>query len=126
MIIAQMRAAIRCSTRITLRITVASTLAALTFLSLSNASFAIGESSRMVASAARIAGNEARTRVVIDFAEEPEFEVHYLDSPERIVVDLPSTDFAFPAKDLEAAGLFRDVRFGTMDEGRARIVLTAK
>jgi N-acetylmuramoyl-L-alanine amidase len=126
MIIAQMRAAIRCSTRITLRITVASTLAALTFLSASNASFAIGESSRMVASAARIAGNEARTRVVIDFAEEPEFEVHYLDSPERIVVDLPSTDFAFPAKDLEAAGLFRDVRFGTMDEGRARIVLTAK
>lgn len=126
MIIAQMRAAIRCSTRITLRITLAATLTAVTFFSVSNAAFAIGESSRMVASAARIAGNEARTRVVIDFAEEPEFEVHYLDSPERIVVDLPSTDFAFPAKDLEAAGLFRDVRFGTMDEGRARIVLTAK
>lgn len=126
MIIAQMRAAIRCSTRITLRITIAATLTAVTFFSVPNAAFAIGESSRMVASAARIAGNEARTRVVIDFAEEPEFEVHYLDSPERIVVDLPSTDFAFPAKDLEAAGLFRDVRFGTMDEGRARIVLTAK
>lgn len=126
MIIAQMRAAIRCSTRITLRITLAVTLTAVTFFSVPNAAFAIGESSRMVASAARIAGNEARTRVVIDFAEEPEFEVHYLDSPERIVVDLPSTDFAFPAKDLEAAGLFRDVRFGTMDEGRARIVLTAK
>ncbi|MDO5895253.1 MULTISPECIES: N-acetylmuramoyl-L-alanine amidase [unclassified Agrobacterium] len=126
MIIAQMRAAIRCSTRITLRITLAATLTAVTFFSVPNAAFAIGESSRMVASAARIAGNEARTRVVIDFAEEPEFEVHYLDSPERIVVDLPSTDFAFPAKDLEAAGLFRDVRFGTMDEGRARIVLTAK
>ncbi|MBD9386691.1 N-acetylmuramoyl-L-alanine amidase [Agrobacterium sp. AGB01] len=121
-----MRAAIRCSTRITLRITLAATLTAVTFFSVPNAAFAIGESSRMVASAARIAGNEARTRVVIDFAEEPEFEVHYLDSPERIVVDLPSTDFAFPAKDLEAAGLFRDVRFGTMDEGRARIVLTAK
>ncbi|MCS4241477.1 N-acetylmuramoyl-L-alanine amidase [Rhizobium sp. BIGb0125] len=126
MIIAQMRAAIRCSTRITLRITIAATLTAVTFFSVPSAAFAIGESSRMVASAARIAGNEARTRVVIDFAEEPEFEVHYLDSPERIVVDLPSTDFAFPAKDLEAAGLFRDVRFGTMDEGRARIVLTAK
>jgi N-acetylmuramoyl-L-alanine amidase len=126
MIIAQMRAAIRCSTRITLRITLAATLTAVTFFSVPNAAFAIGESSRMVASAARIAGNEARTRVVIDFAEEPEFEVHYLDSPERIVVDLPSTDFAFPAKNLEAAGLFRDVRFGTMDEGRARIVLTAK
>lgn len=126
MIIAQMRAAIRCSMRITLRITLAATLTAVTFFSVPNAALAIGESSRMVASAARIAGNEARTRVVIDFAEEPEFEVHYLDSPERIVVDLPSTDFAFPAKDLEAAGLFRDVRFGTMDEGRARIVLTAK
>lgn len=126
MIIAQMRAAIRRSTRMTLRITLASTLAAATFLSVPDTSFAIGDGSRMVASAARIAGNEARTRVVIDFAEEPEFEVHYLDSPERIVVDLPSTNFAFPASDLEAAGLFRDVRFGTMDEGRARIVLTAK
>lgn len=126
MIIAQMRKAIRCSTRITVRITFAFTFTVLSCLSLPNAAFAVGEGARLVASAARIAGTEARTRIVIDFAEEPEFEVHYLDSPERIVVDLPSTDFAFPASDLAAAGLFRDVRFGTMDEGRARIVLTAK
>ena len=79
-----------------------------------------------VANAARIIGDEARTRIVLDFNAEPEFEVHYLDSPARIVVDLPAVSFAFPAKDLKATGLFSDVRFGSMGEGSARLVLTAK
>ncbi|WP_407816218.1 hypothetical protein, partial [Staphylococcus aureus] len=35
----------------------------------------------LVAHQARIIGDEARTRIVLDFAEEPEFDVHYLDSP---------------------------------------------
>lgn len=43
----------------------------------------------LVAHQARIIGDEARTRIVLDFAEEPEFDVHYLDSPARIVVDFP-------------------------------------
>ncbi len=51
---------------------------------------------QLVANAARIIGDEARTRVVLDFNAEPEFEVHYLDSPARIVVDLPAVSFAFP------------------------------
>jgi N-acetylmuramoyl-L-alanine amidase len=81
---------------------------------------------QLLAHTARIIGDEARTRVVIDFEEEPEFDIHYLDNPARVVIDLPSTVFAFPAKDLSATGLFKDVRFGTMGEGSARIVLTAK
>jgi N-acetylmuramoyl-L-alanine amidase len=80
----------------------------------------------LVASSARIIGDEARTRVVMDFNEEPEFEVHYLDSPVRIVVDFPAVGFSFPTRDLAPTGLFSDIRFGSMGEGSARLVLTAK
>ncbi|HEV7435740.1 MAG TPA: N-acetylmuramoyl-L-alanine amidase [Pseudorhizobium sp.] len=75
---------------------------------------------------ARIAGDEARTRIVVDFDEKPDFSVHYVASPERVIVDLPATAFGFPKEDLSARGLFTDIRYGTMDESSARIVLTAK
>lgn len=81
---------------------------------------------RLLAHSARIIGDEARTRIVMDFNEEPEFDVHYLDGPTRIVVDFPAVDFAFPTKDLAPTGLFSDIRFGNMGEGNARLVLTAK
>ena len=45
----------------------------------------------LVAHQARIIGDEARTRIVLDFAEEPEFDVHYLDSPARIVRFISAT-----------------------------------
>ncbi|MCJ8518962.1 N-acetylmuramoyl-L-alanine amidase [Pseudorhizobium tarimense] len=80
----------------------------------------------LLAYAARIAGDEARTRIVIDFEEKPEFSVHYVAAPERVVVDLPATAFGFKQEDLSARGLFKDIRYGTMDESSARIVLTAK
>lgn len=79
----------------------------------------------VLAFAARIAGDSARTRVVIDFEQKPEFAVHYIGSPERIVIDLQATAFGFPAEDLVARGLFKDIRYGAMDETSARIVLTA-
>ncbi|MBO0129515.1 N-acetylmuramoyl-L-alanine amidase [Agrobacterium burrii] len=80
----------------------------------------------LIVNQARIIGDEARTRIVLDFAEEPEFDVHYLDSPARIVVDFPAVNFAFPASDLKPTGLFSDIRFGSMGQNSARIVLTAK
>ena len=80
----------------------------------------------LLAFAARIAGDEARTRIVIDFEQKPEFSVHYVDAPERVVVDLPATAFGFPEEDLAARGLFKDIRYGAMDGTSARLVLTAK
>ncbi len=80
----------------------------------------------LVATKARIIGDEARTRIVMEFNQEPEFEVHYLDSPARIVVDFPAVGFSFPTSDLAPTGLFSDIRFGSMGEGSARLVLTAK
>jgi N-acetylmuramoyl-L-alanine amidase len=79
----------------------------------------------LLAFAARIAGDEARTRIVIDFEERPEFSIHYVAAPARVVVDLPATAFGFPQEDLAARGLFSDIRFGAMDDTSARIVLTA-
>ncbi len=73
----------------------------------------------LLAYGARIIGDDARTRIVIDFDREPRFSVHYIANPERIVVDLPATAFGFPGKDLAAHGLFKDIRYGKMDEESA-------
>lgn len=78
----------------------------------------------LLAFSARIAGDDARTRIVIDFDGRPEFSVHYVAAPERIVVELPATAFGFPADDLSPRGLFKDIRYGAMGEGSARIVFT--
>jgi len=56
----------------------------------------------LLAYGARIIGDDARTRIVIDFDRAPDFSVHYIANPERIVVDLPATAFGFPAADLAA------------------------
>jgi N-acetylmuramoyl-L-alanine amidase len=82
-------------------------------------------SDRLVAYAARIAGDEARTRIVLDFDRAPTIETRYISNPDRIVVDLPATAFAFAEADLQAKGLFSDIRYGSMDAASARLVLTA-
>jgi N-acetylmuramoyl-L-alanine amidase len=79
----------------------------------------------LLAFGARIAGDSARTRIVVDFEAKPEFSIHYVSAPERVIIDLPATAFGFPADQLSARGLFRDIRYGTMGETSARIVLTA-
>lgn len=79
----------------------------------------------LLAFGARIAGDDARTRVVLEFDGKPAFSVHYVARPDRVVIDLPATGFGFPAGDLTARGLFKDIRYGAMGETSARIVLTA-
>ena len=80
----------------------------------------------LIAYAARIAGDDARTRVVIDFDRKPDFALHYTADPNRLIIDLPDTDFGFGAKDLAAIGLFSEIRYGQMGEGASRIVMTVK
>ena len=80
---------------------------------------------KLLAYAARIAGDDARTRIVLDFDKRPDFQVRYIASPDRIVIDLPATAFGFAAEALAPTGLFSDIRFGSMDDSSARLVLTA-
>jgi len=78
--------------------------------------------SRHVAIAARLAGDESRVRLVLDFEREPEFRMHYLENPYRAVIDLPETVFAFPQDSLQPRGLVSSVRYGNSGKGRARMV----
>lgn len=79
----------------------------------------------LLAYGARIAGDDARTRVVIDFDKKPVFFVHYVANPTRVIVDLPETSFGLKPEDLAARGLFTEIRYGAMGAGSARVVLTA-
>lgn len=80
---------------------------------------------KLVAFEFRIAGDEIRTRIVIEFEQKPEFSYHLLATPYRLVVDLPETVFGFQEKSAKARGLLTDVRYGAMAPGRSRIVFTS-
>lgn len=80
----------------------------------------------LLAYGARIAGDDARTRVVIDFDRKPVFFVHYVANPARVIVDLPETSFGLKPEDLKARGVFTEIRYGAMGAGSSRVVLTAK
>lgn len=99
--------------------------AALCLAILSPALAAPASAAPLLAFGARIAGDDARTRLIIDFDRKPDFKVHYVANPYRVLIDLPETDFGIKADELEARGIFSDIRYGTMAEGRSRIVLTA-
>lgn len=79
----------------------------------------------LIAYAARIAGDDARTRIVIDFDRKPDFSLHFVARPNRVIIDLAETQFGFEAGSLVAKGLFSDIRYGRMGEGASRLVLTA-
>ncbi|OCP01208.1 MULTISPECIES: N-acetylmuramoyl-L-alanine amidase [unclassified Ensifer] len=79
----------------------------------------------LLAFGARIAGDDARTRVVVQFDRKPEFSLHYVADPVRVVVDLPETAFGLKSDSLEPRGLFDAIRYGGMGAGSSRIVLSA-
>lgn len=81
--------------------------------------------SPLVAYSGRIAGDDARTRLILDFDRRPEISVHYVANPYRILIDLPDTVFALKKDEIAARGLFSDIRYGGMAAGKSRIVLTA-
>ena len=77
-----------------------------------------------IAFAARIAGDENRTRLVVDFDQKISFKILFLESPNRLIIDLPDTVFNF-SKDRQKAlhGLIAGLRYGAIAPGRSRIVL---
>jgi N-acetylmuramoyl-L-alanine amidase len=101
-------------------------IAAVLSIAIVTPAFAVSASAApLLAFSARMAGDDARTRLIIDFDRKPEFKVHYVANPYRVLIDLPETDFGIKAEDLEARGIFSEIRYGTMAAGRSRIVLTA-
>jgi N-acetylmuramoyl-L-alanine amidase len=87
-------------------------------------SFAVSQDSHLIAYAARLVGDDARARLLIEFSAKPDFTIRYLANPNRIVIDLKQTKFGFPREDLSPRGFLTDIRYGTMAQGRSRIVLS--
>jgi N-acetylmuramoyl-L-alanine amidase len=83
-------------------------------------------STPLLAFGARIAGDDARTRLVIAFDRKPDFSVHYVENPVRVIVDLPETSFGLKPESLEPRGLFDAIRYGAMGAGASRLVLSAR
>ena len=80
---------------------------------------------QLVAYDMRIAGDELRTRIVVEFERKPTFSFHLLGAPHRLVVDLPETLFGLEDSMTKARGLLSDIQFGLMSPGRSRMVFTA-
>ena len=72
----------------------------------------------------KMAGDAARTRIVVHFDREPEMRWFLLRSPHRMVIDLPEAGFSFEEPELEPRGMVSEVRYGNLDEGRSRIIVS--
>ncbi|MDP3895712.1 MAG: N-acetylmuramoyl-L-alanine amidase [Mesorhizobium sp.] len=78
------------------------------------------------ASGFKMAGDAARTRIVLHFDREPTVKWFLLRGPHRIVIDLPESVFAIDQGDLKPRGLVTGVRYGHLEEGRSRLIISGK
>lgn len=77
-----------------------------------------------VATDARLAGDEERTRLIVDLSRRITLGAFTLANPYRVVVDLPDVVFALPAEaGREGRGLISAYRFGLFAPGKARLVI---
>jgi N-acetylmuramoyl-L-alanine amidase len=77
-----------------------------------------------IASDARLGGDEAQTRFVMDFSRKIDLHVFTLADPYRVVIDLPQVAFRLPPKAGETGrGLIKAFRFGLVMAGGSRIVI---
>ncbi len=77
-----------------------------------------------VASDARLGGDEAQTRFVIDLSRKIDLRAFTLANPYRVVLDMPQVNFQLPAKVGEKGrGLVKAFRFGLVMQGGSRVVL---
>jgi N-acetylmuramoyl-L-alanine amidase len=76
-----------------------------------------------VASGARLAGDTAQTRFVLDLDKTITFRAFTLADPYRVVIDIPQVDFRLPAGTGAAGrGLVKAFRYGLVMPGGSRIV----
>ena len=63
-------------------------------------------------------------RFTFSFDRAVHHELTYLPSPPRLSIDLPETVFALDSPDLAAIALVEDIRFGLVEPGVSRLILT--
>ena len=77
-----------------------------------------------VATDARLGGDDAQTRFVMDLTRKVDVHVFTLADPYRVVVDIPQVTFRLPPKAGETGrGMIKAFRFGLVMPGGSRIVL---
>ncbi|WP_317993249.1 N-acetylmuramoyl-L-alanine amidase [Bartonella gliris] len=78
----------------------------------------------------RTIGDSARTRIIAVFNAEPNVRLQILDSPARLVINLPTVDFSAQntllKKQNTLSNMLSDVRYGFSDIRTSRIILTSK
>jgi N-acetylmuramoyl-L-alanine amidase len=76
-----------------------------------------------VATDARLGGDEAQTRFVMDFSRKIDLRAFTLADPYRVVIDIPQVVFQLPPKTGEGGrGLIKAFRFGLLMQGGSRLV----
>jgi N-acetylmuramoyl-L-alanine amidase len=81
----------------------------------------------VVATAARLAGDDNRSRLIFDLSRPVALTAFTLADPYRVIIDLPQVAFQLPAKTGESGrGLVKAFRFGLVMHGGSRIVIDAK
>ena len=76
-----------------------------------------------VASDARLGGDDAQTRFVMDFSRKIDLRAFTLADPYRVVIDIPQVVFQLPPKTGESGrGLIKAFRFGLVMQGGSRLV----
>ncbi|ABM45349.1 hypothetical protein H704_00726 [Bartonella bacilliformis Peru38] len=77
----------------------------------------------------RAIGDNMYTRIIVIFDVEPNFHLQILDTPARLIINLPLTDFSLQKLPLNKknilSGIVSDVRYGFSDIQSSRIILTS-
>lgn len=85
---------------------------------------AMAEASKPVVTGARVAGDESRTRFVLDMDRQVSPVISGLANPYRLIIDLPEVVFSIPSEaGQDGRGLVADWRFGLFALGKSRIVM---
>ena len=71
----------------------------------------------------RLGASEGSTRLVLEMSERADFRVFSLDTPRRIVVDLPSMDWPDVSTSPDPKGLISGLRFGQFTATQSRLVI---
>jgi N-acetylmuramoyl-L-alanine amidase len=77
-----------------------------------------------VASDVRLAGDETKTRLIVDLDRKIEVRAFALANPYRVIIDMPQVTFGFPDKTGDKGrGLIKAFRYGLVMQGGSRIVI---
>ena len=72
----------------------------------------------------RAVGDLTRTRLIAVFSGAPNYSLQFLDHPNRLVVNLPRTDFSSQKQPPLKFGMVSNLRYGTSGPNSSKIILT--